>query len=90
MSENYAALPDRDGGLRRGTPLQDCRAPRPRLDLTLRWREMDSNLYGAFPVKWCFSIYCQFFVRSGKAVLHPVAYDQVPGARAMGVKGPKR
>src|SRR6516162_6085094 len=63
MSENYAALPDRDGGLRRGTPLQDCRAPRPRLDLTLRWREMDSNLYGAFPVKWCFSVYCQFFVR---------------------------
>ena len=22
--------------------------------LTHRWREMDSNLYGAFPVKWCF------------------------------------
>jgi len=43
MSENYAALPDRDGGLRRGTPLQDCRAPRPRLDLTLRWGERDSN-----------------------------------------------
>jgi hypothetical protein len=41
-------------------------------------------LYGAFPVKWCFSVYCQFFVRSGKAVPHPVAYDQVPGARAMG------
>jgi hypothetical protein len=34
--------------------------------MTLRWREMDSNLYGAFPVKWCFSVYCQFFVRSGK------------------------
>jgi hypothetical protein len=33
---------------------------------TLRWRELDSNLYGAFPVKWCFSVYCQFFVRSGK------------------------
>ena len=31
--------------------------------LTHRWREMDSNLYGAFPVKWCFSVYCQFFVR---------------------------
>src|SRR5690348_12877670 len=30
---------------------------------TLRWREVDSNLYGAFPVKWCFSVYCQFFVR---------------------------
>src|SRR5215813_7920684 len=25
--------------------------------LTHRWREMDSNLYGAFPVKWCFSVY---------------------------------
>src|SRR5262249_10429301 len=34
--------------------------------LTHRWREPDSNLYGAFPVKWCFSVYCQFFVRSGK------------------------
>src|SRR6516162_5893382 len=34
--------------------------------LTLCWREMDSNLYGAFPVKRSFSIYCQFFVRSGK------------------------
>src|SRR5277367_2122397 len=26
----------------------------------------------------------QFFVRSGKAVLHPVAYDQVRGARGRG------
>jgi hypothetical protein len=26
---------------------------------------MDSNLYGAFPVKWLFSVYCQFFVRRG-------------------------
>jgi hypothetical protein len=23
-------------------------------------------LYGVFPVKWLFSVYCQFFVRSGK------------------------
>ena len=29
-------------------------------------RGLDSNLYGAFPVKWCFSVYCQFVVRSGK------------------------
>src|SRR6202048_1178139 len=35
------------------------------------------DLYGAFPVKW-------FFVRSGKAVLHPVACDPVPGARGRG------
>src|SRR5215472_13085249 len=31
--------------------------------LTPRWRGLDSNLYGAFPVKWCFSVYCQFSVR---------------------------
>jgi hypothetical protein len=23
---------------------------------TPRWRETDSNLYGAFPVKWCFGL----------------------------------
>ena len=37
---------------------------------TLRWRGLDSNLYGAFPVKWFFSVYHQFFVRrcvQGKA-----------------------
>src|SRR5260221_279792 len=33
---------------------------------THRWRKGDSNLYGAFPVKWLFSVYSQFFVRSGK------------------------
>jgi hypothetical protein len=34
--------------------------------LTQRWRELDSNLYGAFPVKWSFLVFCRFFVRSGK------------------------
>src|SRR6202521_2444901 len=34
--------------------------------MTHRWRKVDSNLYGAFPVKWLFSIYCRVFVRSGK------------------------
>ena len=24
---------------------------------TRRWREMDSNLYGAFPVKWWFLVF---------------------------------
>jgi len=52
--------------------------------VTLRWRGLDSNLYGAFPVKWFFSVYHQFFVRSGKRVLRPVACDQVPGARGRG------
>src|SRR5271168_4782908 len=51
---------------------------------TLCLRERDSNLYGVFPVKWLFSVYCQFFVRSGKAVLRPVACGQVRGARGRG------
>ena len=52
--------------------------------LTRRWRGMDSNLYGAFPVKWSFLVCGRFFVRSWKAVLRPVACDQVPGARGRG------
>jgi hypothetical protein len=51
---------------------------------TPRWRKPDSNLYGAFPVKSSFLVCWQFFVRSGKAVLRPVAYDQVRGARGRG------
>ena len=35
------------------------------------------DLYGAFSVKRLFWVCCQFFVRSGKAVLRPVACDQV-------------
>jgi hypothetical protein len=51
-------------------------------ELSNRFR--GSNLYGAFPVKWLFSVYCQFFVRSGKAVLRPVACGRDPGARGRG------
>ena len=29
-------------------------AEEPMVCTTLRWREMDSNLYGAFSVKWLF------------------------------------
>ena len=46
--------------------------------------EEDSNLYGAFPVKRLFLVCWQFFVRSWKAVLRPVACDQVCGARGRG------
>ena len=42
------------------------------------------DLYGAFSVKRLFWVCCQFFVRSGKAVLRPVACGQVPGARGRG------
>jgi hypothetical protein len=33
-----------------------------------------------FPVKRQFLVLCRFFVRSWKAVFHPVAWDQVGGA----------
>jgi putative ABC transport system substrate-binding protein len=37
-------------------------------------------LYGALPVKWFFSVYCQFFVRSGpEAVIDAVARAGVGG-----------
>ena len=51
---------------------------------TLRWREPDSNLYGAFPVKWSFLVFTGSLFGAGKAVLRPVACDQVRGARGRG------
>jgi hypothetical protein len=51
---------------------------------TRRWRELDSNPHGAFPVNSLFLVCCGFFVRRGKAVLRPVACDQVRGARGRG------
>src|SRR5204863_4730641 len=42
------------------------------------------ELVWGFSCQVVFSVYCQFFVRSGKAVLRPVAYDQVRGARGRG------
>ena len=45
---------------------------------------------GGFELVWGFFCqvvvfgFCRFFVRSGKAVLRPVAYDQVRGARGRG------
>jgi len=46
-------------------PLVDSRRipTAPGVRLTRCWSKPDSNLYGAFPVKWCFSVYRQFFVR---------------------------
>jgi hypothetical protein len=46
--------------------------------------EAGFELVWGFSCQVVFSVYCQFFVRSGKAVLHPVACDQVPGARGRG------
>ena len=52
--------------------------------LTRRWRKPDSNLYGAFPVKWLFLVVGGSLFGAGRAVLRPVACDQVPGARGRG------
>src|SRR5208282_3520450 len=48
------------------------------------WRKEDSNLYGAFPVKWCFWFIASSLFGAGRAVLRPVACDQVRGARGRG------
>src|SRR5258705_13252570 len=47
-------------------------------------RRRDSNLYGDFPVKWCFRFIASSLFGAGRAVLRPVACDQVPGARGRG------
>jgi hypothetical protein len=52
---------------------------------TLRWRETDSNLYGAFPVKRLFfGCANSFLFGAGKAVFRPVACNQVRGVRGRG------
>jgi hypothetical protein len=57
--------------------------------LTHRWREMDSNLYGAFSVKEFVFGFCWFFVRSGKGPFFvPSPAIRFP-ERAEAVKGPK-
>ena len=55
---------------------------------TRRWREMDSNLYGAFGVKRLF-VFFRFFVRSWKPFFVPSPAIRF-AERAEGVKGPKR
>src|ERR1700749_2436297 len=52
--------------------------------LTPTWWKADSDLYGGFSGKYSFLVCSRFFVRSGKAVLRPVACDQDRGARGRG------
>ena len=56
---------------------------------TVCWREQDSNLYGAFPVKPYFWFVVGSLFRSGKAVLVPSLRSGSWSAQK-GVKGPKR
>jgi hypothetical protein len=55
-----------------------------RVRMTLRWRGADSNLYGLSLSSGVFRFIASSLFGAKGAVLHPVAYDPVPGARAMG------
>ena len=57
--------------------------------LTRRWREPDSNLYGAFPVKWSFGLLAGSLFGAGKSFFVPSPAIRF-AERAEGVKGPKR
>jgi len=57
--------------------------------LTPRWREADSNLYGAFPVKWSFLVCCSSLFGAGRPFFVPSPTIRF-AERAEGVKGPKR
>src|SRR6516162_4640045 len=57
--------------------------------LTHRWREADSNLYGAFPVKLYFWFVAGSLFGAGKPFFVPSPAIRF-AERAEGVKGPKR
>jgi hypothetical protein len=72
-------LTERPGALPRNRKFVDSR----------RWREMDSNLYGAFPVKWLFLVLASSLFGAGKPFFIPSPAIRF-AERAEGVKGPKR
>ena len=57
---------------------------------TLRWSKPDSNLYGAFPVKWLIWVLLRVLCseREGRSSSRRLAIRFAE--RAEGVKGPKR
>ena len=66
-----APVPDLDAA---GLARHSLTAARRTLDPEGVWGKFARDLYGAFSVKRLFWVCCQFFVRSGKAVLRPVAW----------------
>ena len=56
---------------------------------TRRWSKPDSNLYGAFPVKWLFWVAESSLFGAGKPFFIPSPAIRF-AERAEGVKGPKR
>ena len=89
-------LPDGDGlavltAAPADPPLQkpSSHLQKPSSQWTLRWREMDSNLYGAFPVKeFVFGFVSSLFGAKSRSSSRrlPSGFAE----RAGGVKGPKR
>ena len=62
---------------KRETTLRDC--------LLIEEVRFAADLYGAFPVKRLLLVFAHSSLfGAGKAVLHPVACDPVPGARGRG------
>jgi hypothetical protein len=58
--------------------------------MTPRWSKGDSNLYGAFPVKWLFLVFAESSLfGAGRPFFVPSPAIRFP-KRAEGVKGPKR
>src|SRR6266480_2579467 len=58
--------------------------------LILRWREADSNLYGAFPVKRLFWVVLTVFCSERERPFFVPSPGIRFAERAEGVKGPKR
>jgi hypothetical protein len=56
---------------------------------TLRWNKADSNLYGVFPVKWCFGLLAVLCSERERPFFVPSPTIRF-AERAEGVKGPKR
>jgi hypothetical protein len=70
----HATPPPRKSGIYRTTKLA-ISVIYVRYPVRVGWLiEFAPDLYGAFSVKRLFWVCCQFFVRSGKAVLRPVAW----------------
>ena len=65
------------------------RLPKSGSHMTQRWRKPDSNLYGAFPVKWWFLVFAGSLFGAGKPFFVPAPAIRF-AERAEGVKGPKR
>ena len=70
-------------------PLPVIEGERIRAGQTPRWREPDSNLYGAFPVKSYFWFVAGSLFGAGKPFFVPPPAIRF-AERAEGVKGPKR